>query len=39
VARFRAADTGVEQLVGAMTGALTTEDEPGSANTDGRGAA
>ena len=27
VARFRAADTGVEQLVGAMTGALTTEDE------------
>jgi simple sugar transport system ATP-binding protein len=39
VARFRTADTGVEQLVGAMTGALTTEDEPGSASTDGRGAA
>ena len=29
VARFRTADTNVEQLVGAMTGALTTEDEPG----------
>jgi simple sugar transport system ATP-binding protein len=27
VARFRAADTNVEQLVGAMTGALTTEDD------------
>jgi simple sugar transport system ATP-binding protein len=32
VARFRAADTGVEQLVGAMTGALTTEDEGESAS-------
>ncbi|HXP56800.1 MAG TPA: ATP-binding cassette domain-containing protein [Streptosporangiaceae bacterium] len=44
VARFRSADTNVEQLVGAMTGALTTEDEPGSADpgsadADGRGAA
>ena len=32
VARFRSADTNVEQLVGAMTGALTTEDEAGSAH-------
>jgi len=51
VARFRSADTNVEQLVGAMTGALTTEDEAGSAHpgsadpgsadadADGRGAA
>jgi len=47
VARFRAADATVEQLVGAMTGALTTEDdEPavagdGDANAtgDGRGQA
>jgi simple sugar transport system ATP-binding protein len=43
VARFQTADANVEQLVGAMTGALTTEDEPGSADpsadADGRGAA
>jgi simple sugar transport system ATP-binding protein len=50
VARFRAADTNVEQLVGAMTGALTTEgDDPaasdgtatgnGTASDNGRGAA
>ena len=44
VARFRTADAGVEQLVGAMTGALTTEGEPGPAGpgpagADGRGAA
>jgi simple sugar transport system ATP-binding protein len=35
VARFRTADTNVEQLVGAMTGALTTEDEAEPASNDG----
>ena len=35
VARFRAADTNVEQLVGAMTGALTTEDEDPAASASG----
>ena len=39
VARFRAADTGVEQLVGAMTGALTTEDEGEPASNGGNGGA
>jgi simple sugar transport system ATP-binding protein len=41
VARFRAADTNVEQLVGAMTGALTTEDDDptATAGDNGRGAA
>ncbi|HWG15688.1 MAG TPA: ATP-binding cassette domain-containing protein [Streptosporangiaceae bacterium] len=41
VARFRAADSGVEQLVGAMTGALTTEDDARdtTATGNGRGAA
>jgi simple sugar transport system ATP-binding protein len=44
VARFRAADTNVEQLVGAMTGALTTEDDDPAATArdngdNGRGAA
>jgi simple sugar transport system ATP-binding protein len=38
VARFRAADTNVEQLVGAMTGALTTEDEDPAASANGNGA-
>ena len=41
VARFRAADTNVEQLVGAMTGALTNEDDDPTvtAGDNGRGAA
>jgi simple sugar transport system ATP-binding protein len=39
VARFQTADTGVEQLVGAMTGALTTEDEDGPASNGEGGAA
>ena len=38
VARFRAADTNVEQLVGAMTGALTTEDEDPAASASDNGA-
>ena len=38
VARFRAADTNVEQLVGAMTGALTTEDDDPTATAGGNGA-
>ena len=38
VARFRAADTNVEQLVGAMTGALTTEDDDPAATAGGNGA-
>jgi simple sugar transport system ATP-binding protein len=38
VARFRAADTNVEQLVGAMTGALTTEDDDPTATAGDNGA-
>ncbi len=38
VARFRAADSGVEQLVGAMTGALTTEDDDPAATARDNGA-
>jgi simple sugar transport system ATP-binding protein len=38
VARFRAADTNVEQLVGAMTGALTTEDDDPAATASDHGA-
>jgi simple sugar transport system ATP-binding protein len=38
VARFRAADTNVEQLVGAMTGALTTEDDDPTATVGDNGA-
>jgi len=38
VARFQAADTNVEQLVGAMTGALTTEDDDPTATAGGNGA-
>jgi simple sugar transport system ATP-binding protein len=38
VARFRAADTNVEQLVGAMTGALTTEDDDRDLSAGGNGA-
>jgi simple sugar transport system ATP-binding protein len=37
VARFRAADTNVEQLVGAMTGALTTEDDDPTATAGDNG--
>jgi simple sugar transport system ATP-binding protein len=38
VARFRAADTNVEQLVGAMTGALTTEGDDPTATASDNGA-
>src|SRR6201999_4042267 len=38
VAVYNAADTSVEQLVGAMTGALTTEDDDPAATAGGNGA-
>jgi simple sugar transport system ATP-binding protein len=37
VARFRTADTNVEQLVGAMTGALTIDDDDPTATASGNG--
>ena len=37
VARFKASEASVEQLVGAMTGALTTEEVPGAGQAAGNG--
>jgi simple sugar transport system ATP-binding protein len=37
VARFKASEASVEQLVGAMTGALTTEEVPDAGQAAGKG--
>jgi simple sugar transport system ATP-binding protein len=37
VARFNAAEASIEQLVGAMTGALTTEEAPDTRHAEGSG--